>query len=126
MNFNDVVTKYIQLRDKKAKLKAEYDKQVAKIDTVMDKVEGALIKYFNETGLESVRTDAGTAYKTTRVSATVADWDALLSHILTSENYQLLEHRVNKTAVTEFKAANNDLPPGVNWSEEVTVNIKRG
>lgn len=126
MNFNDVVTKYIQLRDKKFELKAEYDKKVAKIDSIMDKVEGRLIEYFNETGLESVRTDAGTAYKTTRVSATVADWDTLLSHILTSENYQLLEHRVSKTAVTEFKEANNDLPPGVNWREEVTVNIKRG
>lgn len=126
MNFNDVVTKYIQLRDKKSQLKAEYDAQVAKIDAIMDKVEGKLIEYFQETGLESIRTDAGTAYKTTRVSASVADWDMLLSHVLTSENYQLLEHRVSKKAVEEFKTANNDLPPGVNWREEVVVNIKRG
>lgn len=126
MDINNIVTKYIQLRDKKGEIKAEYDAKVAKIDEVMDKVEAKLIEYFASTGLESVRTSAGTAYKSSRVSATVADWDSLLSHILTTENYQLLEHRVSKKAVEEFKAANEDLPPGVNWREEVIVNIRRG
>lgn len=126
MDINNIVTKYIQLRDKKSEIKAEYDAKVSKIDEVMDKVEAKLIEYFAESGLESVRTSAGTAYKSTRVSATVADWDSLLSHILSTENYQLLEHRVSKKAVEEFKAANEDLPPGVNWREEVLVNIRRG
>lgn len=126
MNFDDVVSRYIQLRDKKAAIKAEYDAKVAKIDEVMGKAEAVLIKYFAETGLESVRTDSGTAYKTTRSSATVGDWDALFSHILSTENYQLLEHRVSKKAVEEFKEVNADLPPGVNWREEVVVNIRRG
>lgn len=126
MNFNDVVTKYIQLRDKKAQIKAEYDVKVAKIDEVMDKVEGKLIEYFQDTGLESIRTDAGTAYKTTRTSATVADWDAFLAHVVDTENYHLLEHRASKKAVEEYKQVNEDLPPGVNWREEIVVNIKRG
>ena len=126
MDINLIVTKYIQLRDKKGELKAEYDAKVSKIDEVMDKVEAKLLQHFAETGLESVRTDAGTAYKSSRVSATVADWDSLLSHILATEDYQLLEHRVSKKAVEEFKAVNDDLPPGVNWREEVIVNIRRG
>lgn len=126
MNFNDVVTKYIQLRDKKAQIKAEYDAKVAKIDQVMDKVEGKLIEYFQETGLESIRTDAGTAYKTTRTSAPIADWDVFLAHVVETENYHLLEHRASKKAVEEYKQVNEDLPPGVNWREEIIVNIKRG
>ncbi len=126
MDINVIVSKYIQLRDKKSELKAEYDAKVAKIDEVMDKVEAKLLEHFAATGLESVRTDSGTAYKSSRVSATVADWDSLLSHVLTTENYQLLEHRVSKKAVEEFKAANEDLPPGVNWREEVIINIRRG
>lgn len=126
MNFNEVVSKYIQLRDKKAQLKAEYDAKVVKIDEVMDKVESVLIKHFAETGVESIRTDAGTAYKTTRTSAPIADWDAFLAHVIETEDYHLLEHRASKKAVEEYKQTNQDLPPGVNWREEVVVNIKRG
>ena len=126
MKLDEVVKSYIALRDKKADLKADYDAKVAKIDDVMDKVEAKILSYFEESGLESIRTDAGTAYKSTRHSATVADWDSVLAHILETENYQLLEHRVSKKAVEEYRMANDDLPPGVNWRSEVTVNIRRG
>jgi hypothetical protein len=126
MKFDEVVAGYIKLRDKKAVIKAEYDAKIAKIDEVLDRIEGKLIAHFQETGLESIRTEAGTAYKSTRVSAPVADWDALLSHILVTENYQLLERRVSKKAVEEYKSANDDLPPGVSWREEVVVNVRRG
>jgi hypothetical protein len=126
MKFDEIVAGYIKLRDKKAAIKAEYDAKVAEIDKVLDKIEAKLIKHFQETGLEAIRTDVGTAYKSTRVSATVGDWDALLAHILDTENYQLLERRVSKKAVEEYKTANEDLPPGVGWREELTVNVRRG
>jgi len=126
MKFDEVVAGYIKLRDRKTALKADYDAKVAKIDEVLDKIEAKLIAHFQETGLESIRTDAGTAYKTSRISAPVADWDALLAHILETENYQLLERRVSKKAVEEYKSANDDLPPGVSWREEIVVNVRRG
>lgn len=125
MDYNELVSKYIQVRDKKAEMKKEFDGKVAKIDAALDKIEAALLSYFNENGLESISTDAGTAYKTTRTSATVADWDASLTFIRDHELWHLLEHRVSKKAVEEFKAANDDLPPGINWREEQVVNIRR-
>jgi len=126
MKFDEVVAGYIKLRDRKSALKADYDAKIAKIDEVLDKIEAKLIAHFQETGLEAIRTDAGTAYRSTRVSAPVADWDALLAHILQTENYQLLERRVSKKAVEEYKSANDDLPPGVSWREEIVVNVRRG
>lgn len=126
MKLDEVVKNYIALRDKKAAIKADYDAKAAKIDDVLDKVEAKILEYFEQSGLESIRTDTGTAYKSTRNSATVADWDSVLAHILETENYQLLEHRVSKKAVEEYRMANEDLPPGVNWRSEVTVNVRRG
>lgn len=126
MKLDEVVKNYIALRDRKAEIKAEYDAKAAKIDDVLDKVEAKILEYFEQSGLESIRTDAGTAYKSTRNSATVGDWDSVLAHILETENYQLLEHRVSKKAVEEYRMANEDLPPGVNWRSEVTVNVRRG
>ena len=59
------------------------------------------------------------------MSASVADWDAVLDHIRENDAWEMLERRVNKTAVEQFKAVNDDLPPGVNWSETQVVNFRR-
>lgn len=121
----ELVEKYIRLRDAKAQLKAEYAQKAAKLDDILDRIESVLLQQFSEFGMESVRTKAGTAYKSTRVSATVADWDSVLAFIKKNDLWQMLEHRVSKQAVEQFKEVNGDLPPGVNWREEVVVNIRR-
>lgn len=126
MKVNEIVESYIKLRDRKAAIKKEYDDKVAKIEKVMSVAEAVLLKHFDQTGAESVKTDAGTAYKSTRTSATVADWDAFLAHVQRTEAWEMLEHRASKRAVEEYKAANDDLPPGINWSSEQVVNVRRG
>lgn len=78
MKLSDAVKLYIQLRDKKAELKAEYEAKVADIDEQLNKLEAKLLQVFNETGMDSVRTEFGTAYVTTRNSVSVADRDAFL------------------------------------------------
>jgi hypothetical protein len=125
VTMEELVEKYIQLRDKKAELSADFKARTAKLDAVISKIEGVLLSQFNELGMESVRTKAGTAYKSTRASATVADWDNVLDFIQRNELWNMLEHRVNKSAVEQFKEEHGDLPPGVNWREEVVVNVRR-
>lgn len=121
-----IVEKYIALRDAKAVLKAKYEAKVAKVDAVMDKIEGVILEQFNEQGLTACSTKAGTAYKQKRESATVADWDAIRGFIVHNELWNMLEHRVSKVAVSEYKEANGGLlPPGVNWREEFVINVRR-
>lgn len=126
VNVEGLVEKYVALRDKKSEYKAEYDAKVAKIDSLLARVEGVLLTHFQDTGAESVRTSAGTAYKSSRTSATVADWDSFFAFVQDTGSYHMLEHRCSKRAVEEYKQANEDLPPGLNWSEEVTVGVRRG
>lgn len=126
MKIDELVEKYIALRDKKAAIKAEYDAKVARIEEVMDKAEAAMLKKFEELGVENVKTKAGTAYKSVRSSATVADWDSFLHFVKQQDAWEMLEHRASKKAVEEYKAANDDLPPGINWRAEVTINVNRG
>lgn len=125
MKLDELVEKYIRLRDEKAKIKAEYDTKVAGIDTLLDKMEAVLLKTFQDAGIESIKTAVGTAYKSTRVSTTVADWDIFIGHVKANEAFELLERRVSKEGVKQYRAANDDLPPGVNWREEIVVNVRR-
>lgn len=127
MKLDALVEKYIFLRDKKAQIKAEYDAKVGEIDQMLDRIEAVLLQAFQDAGMDSVRTSAGTAYKSVRTSAQVADWDAFRTFVQQNDpELTMIERRCNKTAVEQFKAANDgSLPPGLNWREELVVNIRR-
>lgn len=125
MKINELVEKYIALRDRRAERKASYEKDDSNDVALQEKIEAVLLKHFNESGVESVKTEYGTAYKSSRTAATVADRDVFFSYVREHNAYELLEARCNKTAVAQHKAANDDLPPGINWREEVVVNVRR-
>jgi hypothetical protein len=125
VGFEALVERYVQLRDKKAELKAKYDGEVAHIERALEKCEQYMLAHLNEQGAESVKTKAGTFYKTQRTSVTVADWDAYFSWLRENDMWSMLEHRANKSAVEEYKAVHDDLPPGLNWRAEHVINVRR-
>ena len=126
MKVSEVVAKYIHLRDRKAEIKAEYDAKVALLDADLEKLEGALLKAFDQLGVDSVRTAYGTAYKSTRTSVSVGDRDTFMQHCITNQEWALLEVRAAKQAVDQYRVANDgQLPPGVNWRAENVVNFRR-
>jgi len=122
---NKLVEIYIQLRDRRAQRKAAYENEDADDKTKQEKIEALLLVKFNEEGVESVRTEAGTAYKTTRVSTSVADRDAFFDFVRANNAFDMLEARASKDAIKQYRAANDDLPPGINWSEAIVVNVRR-
>jgi len=125
MKLSDAVSFYIKLRDKKAQMKAEFDAKVAPLNEKMDKLEAKLLEVFNKTGMDSVKTEFGTAYTTTRSTASVADRDVFMTFIREADEWDLLEVRAAKTAVEQYRQTNNDLPPGISIREERVVNVRR-
>jgi nanoRNase/pAp phosphatase (c-di-AMP/oligoRNAs hydrolase) len=126
MKLSEAVSIYIQLRDQKAQLKAAFDEKVAPLQEKMDKLEAKLLEVFNQTGMDSVKTEFGTAYSTVRTTASVADRDSFMDFVKANEEWALLEVRVSKSAVEQFRSANdNELPPGINIREERVVNVRR-
>ena len=126
MKLSEAVTLYIQLRDKKAQMKSDFDASVAPINEKMDKLEAKLLDVFNKTGMDSVKTEHGTAYTTVRTTASVADRETFMNFVKANEEWSLLEVRASKTAIEQFRESNDDeLPPGVNMRSERVVNIRR-
>lgn len=125
MKLNDLVAKYIELRDKKYELKHKYEYQAAQLDDVLNKIEAKLLEVFDKMGMDSVKTEFGTAYSSTRSSASVADPETFMSFVIENAEWSLLEKRVAKLAVEQYRDANGDLPPGINYRAERVVNIKR-
>lgn len=126
MKLSEAVTLYIQLRDKKAQMKSDFDASVAPINDKMEKLEAKLLDVFNKTGMDSVKTEFGTAYTAVRTTASVADREAFMEFVKANEEWSLIEVRAAKLAIEQFRDNNdNELPPGVNIRSERVVNIRR-
>lgn len=121
---DDVVGKYIQLRDKLDEMEAAHKAAVKPIKTAMDKLEAWLKAKADADGVDSLKTAHGTAYKSLKDSATVAAWDELLAYIRDNEAFELLNRAVNKTAVREL-AAGGAVPPGVKYEQWYEINVRR-
>lgn len=125
MKLSEAVELYISLRDKKAEISKARKEEEAAVQVKMDKLEGQLMTALDKLGGEGMRTSAGTAYISSRTSATVADKEAFMNHIKANDAFELMDVRANKTAVDAYAAANGDVPPGVNYRTERTVAIRR-
>jgi|TARA_R110002153_G_scaffold51370_3_gene144461 hypothetical protein len=117
---------FIGLRDKRSQRKANYDADDAGDKDKQNRIETEFLRRFNERGIDNVSSrEFGTAYRSTRSSATVADWEAVLDHVKEQDAWELLERRVSKGAIQQYRDVHDDLPPGVNWSEAQVVNFRR-
>lgn len=125
LGYDELVNLYVQLRDRRAMRKKEYETTDSADKAKLERLEGVLLAKFNESGMESVRTKAGTAFKHKTSSATVGDRDAFVAHIRASQDFELMDVRANKTGVQNYLDATGELPPGINWREEITIRVNR-
>jgi hypothetical protein len=120
-----LVETYVKLRDFKAKVSAELKEKEAKIELQMERIEGELMTFLNQTGQESANTKAGTFFKRTTTSAKVADRDVFLKFVFDTDNPQFLESRVSKTAVDQYIEAHGAIPPGIDVQRVTSVAVNR-
>ncbi|MEY4441196.1 MAG: hypothetical protein RL442_196 [Pseudomonadota bacterium] len=117
---------YIKMRDKKAEVSKELEEKIAKIDQDMRTVKTAILDHMKEIGAESLRTEAGTVYRTVRTTYATSDWESMHKFILEHGVPELLEKRIQQTNMRAFLEENPEmLPPGLNANAEYSVTIKR-
>lgn len=121
-----LVSAYIKVRDKKNEVTQELKEREAEYGQKLDTIKAALLEHCQDTGVESVRTEAGTFYRTVKKRFWTSDWEALNQFILEHEAVDLLEKRIHQGNMKSFLEENPDLlPPGVNADSEYTVNVRR-
>ena len=107
MKLSELIDKYIEIRDKKAQLKAEYDLKKNKMDDALDKIEAVILKTFDASGMDSAKTENGTAYTSRLITATVADPDIFMQHVIATEAWHMIEKRCSKVGVEQYRAEQN-------------------
>jgi hypothetical protein len=119
------VKQYIEIRDALKEMDAKHDEARKPLVELQNLLTGWMQNFLEQAGADSVKTPEGTCYSTTRFTASLADPEAFMSFVKTTNNYDLLDRKANVTACRDFAAENGTLPPGVNMSAIRTVGVRR-
>jgi len=124
MKLPEMIDKYVQIRDAKAKAKKAFDTEVKRMSDALVKLEGMILDSLNNEGADSIKTEHGTAFKKSRSSCTVKDRDAFYQFAVDTENLEAIDMKANAKVVRELMQEGIDIP-GVNYSESIQVGVRR-
>lgn len=118
---------YLKIKAERDKLSAEYKEADSELVSQQDKIRSALLGYLKENELKSVKTDAGTFYRTVKQKYWTSDWENMHKFILEHGVPEFLDKRLNQKNVKEFLEENPDLlPKGLNVDAEFALTIRKG
>ena len=118
---------YLKIKAERDRLSAEYKEADSELISQQDKIRSALLGYLKENELKSVKTDAGTFYRTVKQKYWTSDWENMHKFILEHGVPEFLDKRLNQKNVKEFLEENPDLlPKGLNVDAEFALTIRKG
>lgn len=124
LTVDEQVAKYLEIRDLIKQLDDAHDAKLKPLREIQERVAGWLQEFMDRNGSEAVKTKHGTAYTTTRYSATLPDPEAFMRFVIENEKFELMDRRANLTAVKDYVEANRTLPPGCNLTPMRKVNVR--
>ena len=117
---------YIKMRDKRKELSAAFEEQDHRIEEQMDMVAEELLKLCKSIGADSIKTAAGTVFRSVRTRYETTDWESMYNFILEHDIPQVLERRISTTNMKQFLDENPELMPiGMNINNKYTVTVRR-
>lgn len=117
---------YIKIRSRRAEILQEYEKQDSELQNQLDLIVNELLNICKETGVESLRTTAGTVTRTIKSRYWTSDWGAMYAFIKEHDVPQLLEQRVHQSNIKTFLKEHPELlPPGLNQDSKYSISVRR-
>jgi hypothetical protein len=126
MDTNALTKTYVKIRDARTALKRKFDEEDGKLKAKLERLEGAMLKFLQESGIDSAKTENGTFYRQEEITPTGSDWDRFYQWIAENDAVDALERRIKKTFVKEYMETHEGaIPPGVTVYREYVVRVRR-
>jgi hypothetical protein len=125
MTVDQVIGSYIKLRNKRDSIDAEAKQKTKLIGETMMKLEHHLMQLADAQGVDSFKTEHGTAFIKQSDYASVEDWDAVLGFIEGEKAYEFLTRKVNKLAVRDYIDTHEGvIPPGMSYGVRRDIQVR--
>ena len=122
---DELVMLYVAVRDRIRTMKKAHEEALAQWIAREEQLSGALQEFLETNKLTNLKTKHGTCYISTRYTASLADPEAFMQHVISTRQWDLMDRRANATAVKAYVAQNNCLPAGVNLTGIQTLGVRR-
>lgn len=119
------VKRYVDERDALRLASAAFKKVEDQAKGNMQEISMWLRDRGDELGVDSFKTQYGTAYRSVKTSYRMGDWTSFLDWIKATDNFQCLEKRVAKLATKEIHDQTGVVPPGIEYFAEVEFDVRR-
>jgi hypothetical protein len=118
---------FLKIRDRRSELKAAFSEEDKKLEAQQDKVKAALLGFCKTNGVDSVKTNAGTFFRTVKTRYWTNDWEEMNAFIKDNDAQHFYEKRLNQTAVKEFieEELEGSAPDSINITSEYQVSVRK-
>ena len=125
-DMNRLTKAYIKLRDTRHEMKKEWEEKDTALKLKMERLEGEMLRFLNDTKQDSAKTAAGIVYRQEEITPTGSDWDLFYDWVAKNNAFDALERRVKKTFVkTYMEEHDGGIPPGISVYREYVVRVRR-
>lgn len=126
MNAAEIIKKRIEIRDYLERKAKEREAEDLPYQEAVTALEGMISLLMQQQGVESIKTEFGTAYKSQVMAVKMADRDAFLDFVINTQSPQFLTSAVAKEAVKEYMDEHNSaLPPGLDVTYIIKTNFRK-
>jgi hypothetical protein len=119
------IGQFVKLRDKINEIKKQQKEFLKPYNETLEQLNGVLLAHLNTVNGNSVSTDAGTAYRSEKKSASLADPEAFRKFVIANQLFDLIDWKANVTAVEDYINEKELPPPGVNYSSTFVAGVRR-
>jgi hypothetical protein len=120
------VKAYLKIKAKRTELSANFETEDTILKDQQDMIKTELLGYLKENDLKSVKTEAGTFYKTIKTRYWTSDWAEMHKFVLEHEVPEFFEKRLSQANVKEFLEENPEaVPKGLNADSEFAVTVRK-
>jgi len=129
MDIGKIVKAYVAIRDEKARVMKEAEAQCAVLAEKLARLEGELHRVMLDSNVDSIRTEAGTAFRKESLKVSCNSWESYDTWLRTADVpfSEAYEKRVSKKFVEGYMGQHDgELPPGIAAYREFVVQVRRG
>ena len=126
-SIDEAIEAYVNTRDELRAKQQAFNLEEDAMKLRMEQISMWLRDKADELGVDSFKTQFGTAYRSVKTSYRVATggWDNFIGWVKETGNFQCLEKRVAKLATKEIHDDTGAIPPGLDYVAEVEFDVRR-
>ena len=125
-SIDEAIKTFVTCRNELTEKRRAFEAEEKADKFYMEQIQAWLLEKSRELGVDSFASrEHGTAFKSQKDKYQVSDWNAYLDWMKKTDNLHCVEKRCAKLAVKEIHNETGEVPPGLDYIVEITMDVRK-